>query len=104
MSRDLRSDGRVSRGSSVSGLSGAASSCGGSTAGTSEPLINLDELSDEQILTLVNETAISVEKLHMETVMFEKFYEKLGGADAMTVTTSRERTESGARYCLTCHY
>ena len=78
----------------MSGLSGAASSCGGSTAGTSEPLINLDELSDEQILTLVNETAIAVEKLHMETVMFEKFYEKLGGGE--TVTTSRERTESGA--------
>ena len=94
MSKDLRSEGRVSRGSSVSGLSGAASSCGGSTAGASEPLINLDELSDEQILTLVNETAIAVEKLHMETVMFEKFYEKLGGGE--TVTTSRERTESGA--------
>ena len=94
MSRDLRGDGRASRGSSVSGLSGAASSCGGSTAGASEPLINLDELSDEQILTLVNETAIAVEKLHMETVMFEKFYEKLGGGE--TVTTSRERTESGA--------
>ena len=59
------------------GLSGAASSCGGSTVGASEPLINLDELSDEQILTLVNETAIAVERLHMETVMFEKFYEKL---------------------------
>ena len=97
MSRDLRGDGRGSRGSSVSGLSGAASSCGGSTGtgGASEPLINLDELSDEQILTLVNETAIAVEKLHMETVMFEKFYEKLGGGE--TVMTSRERTESGAR-------
>ena len=74
------------------GLSGAASSCGGSTVGASEPLINLDELSDEQILTLVNETAIAVERLHMETVMFEKFYEKLGGVE--TSTTSRERTES----------
>ena len=48
---------------------------------------NLDELSDEQILTLVNETAIAVERLHMETVMFEKFYEKLGGVE--TSTTSR---------------
>lgn len=96
MSRDLRGDGqgRASRGSSLSGgLSGAASSCGGSTVGASEPLINLDELSDEQILTLVNETAIAVERLHMETVMFEKFYEKLGGGE--TSTTSRERTESG---------
>ena len=101
MSRDLRGDGRASRGSSVSGLSGAASSCGGSTAGTSEPLINLDELSDEQILTLVNETAIAVEKLHMETVMFDKFYEKLGGgegggAPGGSRDSHRERTESGA--------
>ena len=75
MSKDFR-DGGLSRGSSVSAISGAASSAGGSTAGASEPQINVDELTDEQILTLVNETAISVEKLHMETIMFEKFYEK----------------------------
>ena len=93
MSKDFR-DGGLSRGSSVSGISGAASSPGGSTAGASEPQINVDELSDEQILTLVNETAIAVEKLHLETIMFEKFFEKLGGGD--TGTTSRERTESGA--------
>ena len=102
MSRDLRGDGpgRASRGSSMSGgLSGAASSCGGSTVGASEPTINLEELSDEQILTLVNETAIAVERLHMETVMFDKFYEKLGGVE--TSTTSRERTESGASYSST---
>ena len=80
----------------MSGLSGAASSCGGSTAGASEPMINLDELSDEQILTLVNETAIAVEKLHMETVMFDKFYEKLGGGETVTGSTGRERAESGA--------
>ena len=78
----------------MSGLSGAASSCGGSTAGASEPMINLDELSDEQILTLVNETAIAVEKLHMETVMFDKFYEKLGGGETVTGSTGRERSES----------
>ena len=78
----------------MSGLSGAASSCGGSTAGASEPMINVDELSDEQILTLVNETAIAVEKLHMETVMFDKFYEKLGGGETVTGSTGRERSES----------
>ena len=83
------------------GVSGAASSCGGSTVGASEPLVNLDELSDEQILTLVNETAIAVERLHMETVMFDKFYEKLGGGEGGGAPgggrdSHRERTESGA--------
>ena len=87
-------EGGASRGSSVSGVSGAASSAGGSTAGASEPQICVDDLTDEQILTLVNETAIAVERLHMETVMFEKFYEKLGGGEAGPA--SRERTESGA--------
>ena len=53
--------------------------------------------SDEQILTLVNETAIAVEKLHMETVMFDKFYEKLGGGETVTGSTGRERRSRGAR-------
>ena len=39
----------------------------------------MDELTDEQILNLVNETAIAVDRLQLETMMFERYFDKLGG-------------------------
>ena len=39
----------------------------------------MDELTDEQILSLVNETAIAVDRLQLETMMFERYFDKLGG-------------------------
>ena len=86
-------EGGLSRGSSVSAVSGAASSAGNSTQGA-EPLVNVDELTDEQILSLVNETAIAVDRLQLETVMFERYYEKLGGSGEGG--GEKERRESGA--------
>ena len=97
-------EGGLSRGSSVSALSGApilsdnliiwdhpiiwdhmiiwlsgAASSGGNSTGGGEPLVNVDELTDEQILSLVNETAIAVDRLQLETMMFERYFDKLGG-------------------------
>jgi hypothetical protein len=83
-------DGGQSRGSSVSAVSAAPSS-GGASTGIGEPVVNVDELSDEQILSLVNETAIVVDRLQLETVMFERYYEKLGGGAG-----DGGRRESGA--------
>ena len=86
-------DGGISRGSSVSAISGAPSSQGSGTGG-GEPQVNVDELTDDQILSLVNETAQAVDRLQMETVMFERYYDKLGGGGEGGA--SRERRESGA--------
>ena len=35
--------------------------------------VNLDDLTDEQILNLNNELTATVEKLELETVMFERY-------------------------------
>ena len=90
-------EGGLSRGSSVSAVSGAASSGGNSTGG-GEPLVNVDELTDEQILSLVNETAMTVDRLQLETMMFERYFEKLGGGgEGGSVSGGgQERRESGA--------
>ena len=93
-------EGVLSRGSSVSAVSGAASSGGNSTGG-GEPLVNVDELTDEQILSLVNETAITVDRLQLETMMFERYFEKLGGGGggeggSVSGGGHQERRESGA--------
>ena len=87
-------EGGLSRGSSVSAISGAASSGGNSTGG-GEPLVNVDELTDEQILSLVNETAQTVDRLQLETMMFERYFEKLGGGGEGGAS-GQERRESGA--------
>ena len=91
-------EGGLSRGSSVSAVSGAASSGGNSTGG-GEPLVNVDELTDEQILSLVNETAMTVDRLQLETMMFERYFEKLGGGGeggSVAGGGGQERRESGA--------
>ena len=81
----------------MSAVSGAASSGGNSTGG-GEPLVNVDELTDEQILSLVNETAMTVDRLQLETMMFERYFEKLGGGgEGGSVSGGgQERRESGA--------
>ena len=95
MKMSLR-EGGLSRGSSVSAVSGAASSGGNSTGG-GEPLVNVDELTDEQILSLVNETAITVDRLQLETMMFERYFDKLGGGgEGGSGAGGQERRESGA--------
>ncbi len=69
-------------GSSLSIFSGLGTSSGGS--GTSEVgHVNVDELSDNALSNLVEETQRSMRRLTLETKMFEGYYERLTSAGGL---------------------
>ncbi len=66
---------QLSRGSSLSLLSGFGTS---TLSGTSDSgHINLDELSDDRLESLIDETKAALRLLILETLMFESYHERL---------------------------
>ena len=71
-----------SRGSSLSLFSGfggtsTVSGAGSDPGGVAGPIINVDELTDEQLEVAVEEVKTSLRLLILETLMFESYFERL---------------------------